>query len=926
MAYFIVKIAGKAGFHIVDETGLDGITPDTPGITVSVLDVASNTEVTTSPGFADVGDLSIDPHPAMLNGVSLPVDGFVYGFDTREEFDAREKPVPFSGTADTAHNGELVEGRLITVDGLSLTGWQSLGNVTAGAYSGTITCPAVGPLAYKEVRIASAALVQRDFNRCRVAPIAYIPGRSQTSIPLQSWWVATSETATEVGPEPTLDPAAVGLVSYIGTGGSNTNTDGTTTADRERYGLVTNAGASATSIGYHTLRNIANQWAKLSPDMGLCIVANAHNSNVYMMPDARAEEMLGGQKCLIGTGRFYKSDVGLTEDHPKEVAQQIAYDDACQAVLADILSDDFVMVHSALSKGQSVSRYDADLDKTTEIQMYAGASIAVAGVVAPAMLAIRGQNHYSSAHPLKHDYRGTLYNGIAMPVAIARGLGIDDSENPYWRGAMFNQDRTVVTLEAVPVNGGEIYVDNPAGVKNLRLFNGSTWESATFSAAQSGNRVHLFKSDTSTPWPATARVFSDVGGVSAGGDADVETAMLHGTVFERWDGDLYGLGLAVTGGHDGSNWLGEYQAQPATWSNANEEFPTKASLQAYLAANAGRTSTKPLKVPGVDALPVGAYIDTGNIIKFSASGIYEFEDWDFRGYTIRQVSGANVIVNVRQSLFDNTPNKVANGNGAAIHINRGGIGIVEHCEFLSNGDYSLGGITGCVYSSVSEAAATAGAQWTIRHCIFDNWAADPISGPWLIVERNIFKITRMLPFLPEKWDSRTAYDVGDWVLYNNMAHRCIVANTGNAPTGVDSQNNTWWVNENPHCDLMTMRGSWTGLPSVIQYNLFDRSFADLKADEYPTRINANVWFINTDDTWEVTTYLRKNIMLNSTTYMGGKNLQALTGSKFIVEGNWMQPSNGYLTSGSGTWKWGANNYNYDTDVVIPTPAAAAAWP
>jgi hypothetical protein len=71
----------------------------------------------------------------------------------------------------------------------------------------------------------------------------------------------------------------------------------------------------------------------------------------------------------------------------------------------------------------------------------------------------------------------------------------------------------------------------------------------------------------------------------------------------------------------------------------------------------GRTSTQPLKMPGVAALPAGVSIDvaTRRVHFSSAFNGQTFADWDMRGYRVDFGSGCNGIT-ISQCLFDSAPN------------------------------------------------------------------------------------------------------------------------------------------------------------------------------------------------------------------------------------------------------------------------------
>ena len=73
---------------------------------------------------------------------------------------------------------------------------------------------------------------------------------------------------------------------------------------------------------------------------------------------------------------------------------------------------------------------------------------------------------------------------------------------------------------------------------------------------------------------------------------------------------------------------------------------------------------------------------------------------------------------------------------------------------------------------------------------------------------------------------------------------------------------------------------------------------------------------------------RKNIGLYSA-WRSSNVFEPISGSKLLIEGNWLQPGSygsSYMSgSGSGPYYWGTNNYNYDS-TAIPKPTAAIAWP
>ena len=130
--------------------------------------------------------------------------------------------------------------------------------------------------------------------RCRVGYAIDVAGRSQTSIPFQSFWQATSSTAVEIGPQPIVTDDERNRVSYLGAGGTNTNADGSTGNGQQvssggtvegyhKYGLVGSVTSGPLRTDYHTMVNIQKQWHKLSPDIGAVFIGNCHNSTLPMM-------------------------------------------------------------------------------------------------------------------------------------------------------------------------------------------------------------------------------------------------------------------------------------------------------------------------------------------------------------------------------------------------------------------------------------------------------------------------------------------------------------------------------------------------------------------------------------------------------------------------------------------------------------------
>lgn len=961
MAILIQK-PGVSGFTIAPNGSISGI-PAGATVRLATLNLSTALLIHTAPTFTTT-ELILTPPPVTLDGSpymqdgTAGVDGYVYPLAGSAQLNSFSRPILFAGTSPAANNGRTVQARLVGHDsGVAWTDWTNIGTVSAGAFSGSITCPATSELCHRDVRFADDHnIVFREQKRCAVGIAVLVDGQSNTSMPLYSFSRPTETTWAGSGPiaepAPYVDLEEPGLVSVITMAGQSAGSAGAADAASLRYMQVQpgNGPAGQMTARHDTFKKISNQWRRLCdfhgwPRLRLCLITKAHNTNAETSPvvihgyhptPAQIQGLIGaGEKISFAVGHTLlggdtKQDgsahgyVGYT-GHISPVTTGAQYTSNINNFMAQssFASPGTPFLATALVRGQSGG--DEDIIKAESSQVRDG----VAPVPFPHM---RGADQKPNAHTMPGDKMGAVHLATIYPLSIARLLsharGETEAKNPYFDAPMFNQDRSAIRVSIVPQNGGDIWSPAPGDLANWTVFDGGgTTESLTgFSAFLSGNYVYLVK-DSGT-WLAGTRIQRKIYGHSTGGDPVVETRMVYHNVFERWAGDLDGFGIAVQGTYDDANdrWRPLLEEAPAAYAPANEEFPTKASLETYLgtAGTVGRVSQEPLKVPGVNAMPAGMSV-SGTTITISSNIEAMLEDWDFRGFTI--FSAGSSVKGFRNCLFNDIG--VPDRRNYILRFAEGnGFDLIENCEFVGGDTFTnANGAINCYGTNF----AVAKRQFVLRRCLIRGYVSDFYVGPVGLIERNIFDYRQSWPTTLPAWAAGTTYALGAIVKYAGFYHISRIAgNVGNTPSNADHVDTASWYQVHPHLDMITANGCVGA--GTIQYNAIRMQGVAGSEEVHGVNNYVRCDVNNTQaENWTRRLIVRRNVLTRKTTETSVcfeiDNSQ-VTGPYWRIEGNWLNTSGGGLlhsNDSAADLQWG-ENWNYATDAVLTRPTNSVAWP
>lgn len=221
----------------------------------------------------------------------------------------------------------------------------------------------------------------------------------------------------------------------------------------------------------------------------------------------------------------------------------------------------------------------------------------------------------------------------------------------------------------------------------------------------------------------------------------------------------------------------------------------------------GRTSTAPLKVIGVDALPFGMSISERRVVVTTPQTI--IENWDFTGYTLDVRAKVRAVTQCvfgdgdRTDLFF-----YINGNSA------GGIRDLSFCTFTGRGDHLAAGAAINCKTNGTGLDVTAFEIDLMQRLRFVDTGYDAIkaagSTHWngQRIEWCYFGPPKNLPNTPVDWNNSTTYALGfcvtdpvsGWFYVSKVAD-----NVGNAlPPGPSKvAENDFWQGIDPHADILT---------------------------------------------------------------------------------------------------------------------------
>ncbi len=489
--------------------------------------------------------------PGTVNPGTL-IDGLVIGMLGG----AASRTVDIRGTGEDSYT---VEARLIRAsDSSEVVGWTSIGTVSAGTFSGSLTVPKSDGWLNTELRYVGESEITPNTVKWAVGYKVMLLGQSQMSI----FTNANADPAVY-----TMNVANYDTVSFW----QNQDPGGET---------ISLLGATDDRDG---LSAFVDQFRVFDPDTPLMLVREAiEGTGVLQLVDdadtmrnwsdlqSKIDRYGGDYTAVIShwdtsnrgggglgdaAGQYFDiitgvSTHGYTVDHS----------------LTDVLDPGYrFMVNPPTRHGYSIGDWRENVVLDANSRGF---------TVGPT---ITDYPLKDSAHP-EGTASGNAVMGVRMAVTLARDLGLDTSQNPALAGtASRAESGGYVDVDFTLPNGGTLYSPTPTNLSGWQVSTdgGSNWSYDGFSAAIIGNKVRI------TPetgiWPSGVQV-AKVGDPYGFTDVATELTIADGELYEVWGDDVLGLGLPVHGLIIGGDWTMPPRAAvtatdtvtlPGTWTPAN---------------------------------------------------------------------------------------------------------------------------------------------------------------------------------------------------------------------------------------------------------------------------------------------------------------------------------------------------------------------
>ncbi len=560
----------------------------------ATADATSGTAVfgTLAPG----GDIRAQSQAKSLLIGNLPVIGHVYGCKKGNGY--ADAAVPLSGTAK-GREGETIEARICyAVDGGVLLDWTPLGTVSGGTWSGSVTCPrAVRGWCYAEVRsTADGATATRRTPFAAGFKLVAL-GQSQFTIALGG---------SEVG----LEPADRLGLTYVHNIASSPDYGAL-----RAYRLGGDWQSDALARMLDTLRSYGDD----TPVMVIRETVNGTSvadflndgDNARYFGALTAKTDLLGRDISVVMHQWGTSDINATDYATRHEGLTAASATGYDHCLADAMDADFEYLVLPLTRHNNVS---AARIRAQSIAWAEQNGRPVGPYLSDLWMDAWGSG--TGAHQDVTEMMGNPNFGAKMGIGLARAVGLDSSENPYFAGAALSSDGLTLTVSAVLPNGGTLYSPEPSRLSQflVSLDGGASWEQTGYAARLSGGQISITRDDGSA-WPVGTLVMAPSDGRGrpnydpAAESTDPygwnEASVTGGTLYETYAHDVMGRGLQLMGTRDGAgrmvaDW--EAEAAIADVSAPAPVLPAGASL-----AGAASLSVKPyLFSPATGASWIGS--------------------------------------------------------------------------------------------------------------------------------------------------------------------------------------------------------------------------------------------------------------------------------------------------------------------------------
>lgn len=546
-------------------------------VTASVLNSDSRTTLTTQADYSTV--LTVDDHPSSLIST---IDTYIYGLTSATQKSARTKAIPFAGgSSDPAHEGLAVEGREVVPATGEATPWTSLGTITSGRFSGTVSCPVRDGVlnCHKEVRlVAQPSVVARQARPHKIGWVwVCAVGRSTVAMIMSHFLKLNDANAVEpvVTRQTLLRP---GQMSVLTAAANSSDGHSGNTGLGLKYGMVKAGHVTSDILTQDSFQLVANQWAQFTTDAVLFIDISRNTNEAFPFLSAFADAY--GQTGASGVIAFRQAAHGeqeatkatnpdlktFADEFPLTAAQSWAHSTARGWIDREISCLNEAFYGPAANTPIMFMGVGRNSDSPFAVQ---GTHERCGDTIDPiAMPDVRFQRSpvtatdFSStssfAHLLENDKHGLPRAASAFGQMAARMAGFDTSRNPWFGKGMVSQDGKTIYIKVHAMNGGEIFSPQPGDIRafRIRLPGDSADIRDGFTATLSGNIVSITRDDGSV-WPEGTILKSDPLTTSAW-SADTlatETRLVKGQIYETFNKVQNGPGLAVMGTMTDGKWV-----------------------------------------------------------------------------------------------------------------------------------------------------------------------------------------------------------------------------------------------------------------------------------------------------------------------------------------------------------------------------------
>lgn len=488
----------------------------------------------------------------------LRLDGISHGLVYDLAPGASQRDVLFVGEG-AGFSGDVEVQVYETATGVIVRDWTSLGAVSGGRFSGTVSLPK-GNAQWWRARVRAAAdhsLIGLRADDFSVGYVVMLLGQSQVSIALNNGPFAGT----------LLSP---GLTSFMSNDGSEVAGFDLLYLQMGRVGLT--GGSTQSRIAF------VNQLRAFDATTPLLIIDEAVNgTGMAMLVEGTGATSQANTRSWSPqlTDKLTRHGIGLSA-----VVHQWGTTDANVADLGALIE---AMLFGTGARGttRSIRALDPEVAiALSPLTRHSYPTLSAMGNTSTArsralswanprsdvavgpptsdFYILSDANEKNGPHPDPSQTMGGPMLMARMAVAAARALGLDTSRNSYWGNARYLGNK--LRIAPVLLNGGELTSPAPSALRNWQVDDGGsgTWSSTGFTAAIINGEVEITKA--SGTWSAGSRVrLLDQGEPRPDQDGATEGLINAGWCYETWPADVLGRGMPVLGSLSGGKWIATYE-------------------------------------------------------------------------------------------------------------------------------------------------------------------------------------------------------------------------------------------------------------------------------------------------------------------------------------------------------------------------------